>query len=100
VVCKLSGLVTEADRGDGRISDGEIRPYLDTALEIFGSERLLFGSDWPVCLLSAPYARVHGIIRDWAQRLSPTEQAALWGGTALRTYGLHSQKTPGLAGDA
>ena len=100
VVCKLSGLVTEADRGGGRISDGEIRPYLDTALEIFGSERLLFGSDWPVCLLSAPYARVHGIIRDWAQRLSPTEQAALWGGTALRTYGLHSQKTPGLAGDA
>jgi L-fuconolactonase len=100
VVCKLSGLVTEADRGDGRISDGEIRPYLDAAVEIFGTERLLYGSDWPVCLLSASYARVHGIIHDWAQRLSPSEQAALWGGTALRTYGLQSLQTHGLAGDA
>lgn len=88
VACKISGLVTEADRGDGSMVDHEILTYLDTALEIFGPERLAFGSDWPVCLLSGPYAKVHDIIRDWSQRLSPNEQAALFGGTAMRIYGL------------
>lgn len=92
VICKLSGLVTEADRGDGSIEAAELTPYLDTALEIFGAQRLAYGSDWPVCLLSASYARVHGIIRDWSQKLSPQEQSALWGGTACRVYGLNTDR--------
>jgi L-fuconolactonase len=90
VVCKLSGLVTEADVGGGTFDCREIRRYLDTALEIFGAERLLYGSDWPVCLLSAPYTAVYGIVADWTAALSPGEQSALWGGTAARIYDLPS----------
>jgi L-fuconolactonase len=91
VVCKVSGLVTEADRGAGVFDESEIRRHLDMALEIFGAERLMYGSDWPVCLLSASYSRVCQIVRDWCQALSPGEQDALWGGTAARTYGLHRE---------
>lgn len=92
VVCKLSGLVTEAHWRDGRLQDHpaeDFHPYLDTALELFGPQRLMFGSDWPVCLLAASHAGVCGLIDGWArQRLSADEQAALWGGTAARCYGL------------
>jgi L-fucono-1,5-lactonase len=56
VWCKLSGLVTEADHDHWRPSD--LRPYVDTAFECFGAERMMFGSDWPVCLLAASYDRV------------------------------------------
>lgn len=87
VLCKMSGLVTEADRRGG-FEAAEIRPYLDSALEIFGAQRLMFGSDWPVCLPSASYAQVCQLIRDWAKPLSGGEQDALWGGTAVRTYSL------------
>jgi L-fuconolactonase len=90
VACKLSGLVTEADGGEGSFDVREIRRYLDTALEVFGVERLLYGSDWPVCLLSAPYDRVYGIVADWAAALSRDEQSALWGATAARVYALPS----------
>ena len=89
VVCKVSGLVTEADQGAGMFDEGAIRRHLDGALQVFGAERLMFGSDWPVCLLSAPFSRVCQIVSDWARSLSPSEQAALWGGTAARTYALH-----------
>jgi L-fuconolactonase len=91
VVCKVSGLVTEADRGAGVLDESEIRRHLDTALEVFGAERLIYGSDWPVCLLSASYPTVCRIVRDWARALSPGEQDALWGGTAARTYGLQRE---------
>lgn len=91
VACKLSGLVTEADWRNG-LQDGDfdhIRRCLDIALEIFGPQRLMFGSDWPVCLLAAPYAQVVGLMNNWAQtRLTPSEQNDLWGGTAARCYGL------------
>ena len=86
VCCKLSGLVTEAAWRQWKPAD--FRPVLDVALQAFGPERLMFGSDWPVCLLSADYAEVTGIIRDFIAPLSPAEQGQIWGGTATRFYGL------------
>jgi L-fuconolactonase len=88
MVCKLSGLVTEAIPGG--LSGGDLNPYLDTALELFGPERLMFGSDWPVCLLAAPYGEVTEIIERWAGSLSASEQQAVWGETARRVYRLAS----------
>ena len=89
VYCKLSGLVTEAAGTDRRYSVDVIKGYLDAALDIFGAQRLMFGSDWPVCLLAAPsYSAVYEIIAQWAGRLSPTEQQDIFGGTAQRCYGL------------
>lgn len=86
VACKLSGLVTEASWR--RWQRADFTPYLDVALAAFGPERLMFGSDWPVCLLSAEYADVMGIIEDFVQALSPTEQDQIWGTTARRFYRL------------
>jgi L-fuconolactonase len=88
VVCKLSGLVTEATDTAGRFDEGEIVGYLDTALELFGAERLMFGSDWPVCLLAAPYIRVADIVERWSEQLTVLERGAIWGGTAQRIYAL------------
>ena len=85
VMCKVSGLVTECV-GDS-IDNDAIRRQLDVALEAFGPRRLMFGSDWPVCLLRADYAEVAAIVRDWSARLSTEEQAWLWGGTAAHCYG-------------
>jgi L-fuconolactonase len=86
VCCKLSGLVTEAAwRGWTR---ADFTPYLDVAIAAFGPERLMFGSDWPVCLLAGEYAEVVEIVREHCGRLSVGEQAAIWGGTAARVYGL------------
>lgn len=86
VMCKLSGLLTEVVGPN--IDADVLRRYLDTALDLFGPKRLLFGSDWPVCLLRAPYAEVVGIIDDWSHTLSADERALLWGGNAVRCYGL------------
>lgn len=86
VSCKLSGLVTEADWHHWRAAD--LRPYLDVALDAFGPDRLMFGSDWPVCLVAAPYERALGIIVEYVSALSTDEQAAILGGNAVRFYGL------------
>jgi L-fuconolactonase len=86
VSCKLSGLVTEAAWRQWRPED--FRPYLEAALEAFGPERLMFGSDWPVCLVAADYAEVVGLCRDFVAALSATEQTNIWGGTAARVYGI------------
>lgn len=91
VVCKLSGLVTELGAQDaGGVTAREaMTECLDAALEAFGPQRLMFGSDWPVCLLAASYADVHGVVQEWAQkRLTRQEQEQLWGGTAQRVYAL------------
>jgi L-fuconolactonase len=86
VTCKLSGLVTEASwRGWQR---EDFTPYLETALDAFGPERLMIGSDWPVCLVAAEYADVARIATDFIAKLSATEQEAIRGGTATRFYGL------------
>lgn len=87
VLCKASGLVTEVV---GASLDADaLRRHLDAALEAFGADRLMFGSDWPVCLLRADHAAVTALVDDWASRLSESEQAQLWGGTALRCYDVH-----------
>jgi len=91
VAFKISGLLTEADwlRGLCTRDFDHIVQCLDTALELFGPQRLMFGSDWPVCLLAASYARVVAVVREWAaRRLSPTDQDALWGESSARIYGL------------
>ena len=86
-VCKLSGLVTEAD-WSGCWSSADLRPYGDAGLRAFGPERLMFGSDWPVCTLAADYPRVLAIAGELTSGLSPDERAAVFGGTATRVYGL------------
>jgi L-fuconolactonase len=86
VCCKLSGLVTEAAWRQWQPAD--FRPFLDVALTAFGPERLMFGSDWPVCLLSGDYAEVAGIVEDFIAALGPDERNQIWGGTATRFYGL------------
>ncbi|MFM7074574.1 MAG: amidohydrolase family protein [Planctomycetaceae bacterium] len=86
VSCKLSGMVTEARLRQWRRED--FLPYMETALEAFSPERLMFGSDWPVCTLSGEYAEVAGIVDDFLGRLAPAERAAIEGGTAARVYGL------------
>jgi len=86
VMCKLSGLVTEVVNTD--VDAVELHRYLDTTLDLFGPQRLLFGSDWPVCLLRAPYGEVVQLITDWSHALSADERASLWGGNAARCYGL------------
>ena len=88
------GLVTEADWRAGLDGAGRacLLRCLDMALQVFGPQRLMFGSDWPVCLLAAPYATVFELVDGWASsRLSASEREALWGGTAARCYGLHPQ---------
>lgn len=91
VTCKLSGLVTEADWQRGLQAQDlvHLRNCLDVALEAFGPQRLMFGSDWPVCLLAAPYAQVAQLVQDWSSaNLGSADQAAVWGGTAARCYGI------------
>ena len=89
VVCKLSGLVTEANWKVWQQRD--FTPYLDVALEAFGPERLLYGSDWPVCLLSAEYAEVLCIANSLIDRVSLHEAKAIRGTNAAQFYGLQAQ---------
>jgi L-fuconolactonase len=89
VACKLSGLVTEARWY--RWTPADFRPYLDVALEQFGPGRLMFGSDWPVCLLAGSYADVVGLARGAIAALSRDEQDAVLGGNAARVYGIELQ---------
>ncbi len=84
VLCKVSGMVTEADRKAWQPAD--IRPYLDVVSEAFGADRLMFGSDWPVCLLAADYARVFALVRDYLAPLPAEAQAKVLGGNAARFY--------------
>ncbi|MFF3839175.1 amidohydrolase family protein [Streptomyces sp. NPDC001930] len=85
-VAKVSGLVTEA-RWDSWSPD-DLRPYTGTALEAFGADRLMFGSDWPVCLLAATYGEVVDAAEELTADLSGPERAAFFGGTAERVYRL------------
>ena len=85
--CKLSGLVTEANWTSWTTSD--LRPYVDCALELFGSSRLLFGSDHPVCLLAAPYECVFASFRELLTELSADEQESIFGGNAAQFYRLN-----------
>jgi L-fuconolactonase len=86
VSAKLSGLVTEADWASWTVAD--LRPYVLTACELFGPDRLMFGSDWPVCLLAASYPRVIEALTEALGELSPAEREAIWSATATKTYRL------------
>jgi len=86
VYCKISGLVTEADFKAW--TEAQLQPYLETVLEAFGPTRLMFGTDWPVCLVACPYGRWFEIVSRFAASLSSDEQASLFGQTAALAYGL------------
>ncbi|MEV0704159.1 amidohydrolase family protein [Saccharopolyspora sp. NPDC050389] len=89
VECKLSGLVTEADWQHWTVEG--MRPYAEHAFRLFGPDRILFGSDWPVCTLAAEYAAVVGVAEQLSATLSQTERAAVFAGNARRVYGLERQ---------
>ncbi len=86
VCCKLSGMVTEALWNAWQ--PGDFHPYLDVVFEAFGPERLMIGSDWPVCTLSAEYAAAMGIVLDYIRQIPPTAQAGILGENCVRFYGL------------
>ena len=86
VSCKISGMVTEADWKQWRRED--FYPYMDVVVEAFGMKRLLFGSDWPVCLVAADYASMLGIVQEYFSGFSQTEQQDFFGGNAIRFYNL------------
>ena len=86
VFCKLSGMVTEASWTDWSLAD--LQPYVETALEAFGPERCMFGSDWPVCELAADYEQVFSALETLVAGLSDAEQEQIFSGTASRFYGL------------
>jgi L-fuconolactonase len=84
--CKLSGMVTVADHTRWTVAD--IRPYAEVALEAFGPDRVMFGSDWPVCLLAASYDKVVGLVEELTAGLTTAERNSVLGGTATAVYGL------------
>ena len=86
VCAKLSGLVTEADWETWSAAD--LRPYVSAAVDAFGPDRLMYGSDWPVCLLAASYQQVKNALAEALPPLSEQEHVAIYGGTARRTYDL------------
>lgn len=90
--CKLSGIVTEVR--DDSWNRELLRPYFDTVWEAFGPDRLMFGSDWPVCLLRSGFQEWVETAQAFVASLSSDEQRAFWSGCATRVYGL-DQKNDG-----
>jgi L-fuconolactonase len=88
VWCKVSGLVTEADLRDWKNED--FSPYLEVIFENFGSDKVMFGSDWPVCRLAATYGQTLDIMENYLAPYSKTEQDLFWGGNAIEFYNLNA----------
>jgi L-fuconolactonase len=86
VFCKLSGMVTEADWKHWKPE--HIVPYIDVAMDCFGPERLMIGSDWPVCTVAAPYLRTMELVRGYLQRFPEETRDAILGGNAARFWSL------------
>jgi L-fuconolactonase len=86
--CKLSGLVTETDWQHWKPE--QIAPYLDVAFECFGPDRLMIGSDWPVCLVAGTYGRVTDIVKAWLRQFPPETMEAVLGGNAQRFWKLRT----------
>jgi L-fuconolactonase len=86
VYCKASGLVTEADWHAWQ--PGDLQPYLNVALECFGPSRMMIGSDWPVCTVAAPYARVMNAVKDYLGKYSAEDREAVLGGNAATFWRL------------
>jgi L-fuconolactonase len=86
VWCKLSGMITEADWS--RWSPADLEPYVAETLTIFGPERCMFGTDWPVCLVAGSYAQVIGALRSCLADLDEAQQAQIFGRSAIAAYRL------------
>lgn len=86
VYCKLSGMATEADWRSWNVA--ALRPYAEIALEAFGPERVMFGSDWPVCLLAGSYAEIVAAAEELIAGLTPSERAQVRSASAVRAYRL------------
>jgi len=86
VYCKLSGMITEADWNTWKPEN--IRPYLDVIMEAFGPERILIGSDWPVCLVAGKYSEVMQVVIDYISTFTEKEQALMLGENAAKAYGI------------
>ncbi|ADY28253.1 amidohydrolase family protein [Cellulophaga lytica] len=86
VYCKLSGMVTEADYKTW--TSETIKPYMQLVLKAFGADRLLFGSDWPVCLVAGNYKRVKELVTDFISQLSAEDQEKILGLNAVKFYNL------------
>jgi len=86
VSCKISGMVTEADFTNW--TPEQLVPYFDVILNAFGPDRLLFGSDWPVCLVATSYKNWADLVRKTISTFSETEQAKIMGENAVRIYGI------------
>jgi L-fuconolactonase len=84
VHCKVSGMLTEADHQAWKAE--QFRPYLDTVFEAFGPSRLMYGSDWPVCLFAGSYEQAFRLVDDYARQLSDAERAGLFGGNCQKFY--------------
>lgn len=87
VACKVSGIVTEVAAGE-KPTPALMRPWFEVVLDAFGPDRLMFGSDWPVSLLRTNYDDWVTCVKGWVSELSPDEQAAILGKTAMRFYGI------------
>lgn len=88
VWCKVSGMVTEAKWQ--KWSQEDFRPYLDVVFDGFGEDRLMFGSDWPVCLLSGSYEQVFSLLNDYLKQFPASTREKVMGGNAARFYGVES----------
>ena len=86
VYCKVSGMVTEADWKSWKPAD--FTPYLDVIFECFGTDRIMIGSDWPVCTLAGSYRDVIQIAADYLERLASDEKSKVWSENAERFYGI------------
>lgn len=86
IYCKLSGMVTEADWEAWQPADFE--NYMEVALEYFGEDRLMFGSDWPVCLLAGSYTEVFGLVNKFIGSKNASLRSKIFGENAIRFYGL------------
>ena len=95
VMCKVSGMVTEADHEKWTPQD--LRPYIAHVLGMFGWDRLMFGSDWPVCRLAGSYAQVIEAAREGLASLRPHEKSAVFGGNAASFYRLGGVKASVIA---
>jgi len=91
VYCKVSGMVTEANWQTHTFMD--FVPYLDVIVDAFGMDRIMFGSDWPVCLLAASYKEVLGIVQEYFSSFSSLEQQLFFGGNAVSFYNLSTEDT-------
>lgn len=86
VWCKVSGMVTEADWQNW--CEGDFAPYLDVVFETFGTKRVMFGSDWPVCNVAGGYDRMIGLVKNYTSKFSADEQADFWGNNAAEFYNI------------